>query len=577
MDLTNVQREIVESPLGACVVTAGAGSGKTRVLTERVLHLLNSGITDREILALTFTNKAAREMKSRIEDRLGKVIYPFLGTFHSWCVRFLREHIQSPFDKNFVIYDRKDSEKIYKKVGENNEYEYKRELEKSNALDFDDLLEKTLDILKSNAEIREKVHDKYKYILVDEFQDTDGIQYQIVKILAKKHRNIMIVGDEDQCVYTWRGAEVENLNSFLKDFPEAKIYKLEENFRSCNNIVELANRLVSHNTNRIDKVLFSRLGSGKIRPLQYRNEREEALMIAMQISNEHISKGTPYSKYAILMRLNATTWCFEEQFRAFKIPYVIWGGFKFYERAEIKSTINYLRALANERDNLAFAEILNFPKRGIGDSSIEKLRTHANEIGITLYNAILNPPKLPTKALNGIREFVKIYKDLRALYVNNSFSKFASSFIETIDLKSAFDEDDDEDLSRLENILRLKKEIMEYAKTTDANLDEYLQSVSLIQDADNDNTTDKVIISTVHSAKGLEFDNVFVIALEDGIFPINRAYESKSEMEEERRLLYVAITRAKQSLYLSHCNSRFYHGSYKTMSPSMFLYECDMV
>ncbi|MDR0462064.1 MAG: ATP-dependent helicase [Christensenellaceae bacterium] len=575
MELTAVQRSIVEAPLGAAIVTAGAGSGKTRVLTHRIAWLLQNGISDTSILALTFTNKAADEMKRRIEAIIGNQCNVYLGTFHAWCARFLRVNIGKPFDSNFTIYDAKDSAKVRKIVGEDNVGDYKAYLEASNALDFDDLLEKTHEILASRRDVREKLHTALRYILVDEFQDTNKIQYEIIKILAGQHKNVMVVGDEDQCIYSWRGANAENLNAFLRDFPNASIYKLEENFRSSKNIVALANQLVSNNTARLDKVLFSNLPEGNVQLNQYFDERHEARTVAMQIASEHHNKGKAYSDFAILMRLNATSRNFEEQFNAFGIPHIIWGGYKFYERAEVKSTINYLRILINPRDETALVDILNYPKRGIGDGTIQKLREHG--VG-TLLDAVYNPPKLPAKATAGLKEFVSTFENLKHIYESFSLHDLAASLIPTIGLDRMFATGKEEDTARLENVYQLEQAIKEYSKEhPGVTLTQFLQTVSLVQDADGEAQNDKVVISTVHSAKGLEFENVFVIGLEDGIFPLRRAKQSASEIEEERRLLYVAITRARKNLYLSYCTSRFYQGSRLYMRPSAFLMDCGLL
>ena len=573
MELTQIQKDIVTAPLGAAIVTAGAGSGKTRVLTHRIAHLLQNGLNDYEILALTFTNKAAGEMRRRIEEMTGGQCNVYLGTFHAWCARFLRINIPAPWTNEFTIYDKKDSDKVWRVVGEGNTEAYKAQLKANNALDFDDLLEKTVDILNDNRDVRERLQESLQYILVDEFQDTNDTQYQIVKILAQKHKNIMVVGDEDQCIYTWRGACAENLNSFLSDFPSARIYKLEQNFRSCKNIVSLANKLVSNNLARLDKVLFSDIPNGKISLNKYFDERHEARTIAMMIASAHHNQGIPYSEFAILMRLNATSRSFEEQFRALGIPHIIWGGFKFYERAEIKSAINYLRILVNPRDETALVDALNWPKRGIGDGTVQKLKDHAPR----LLDAVLDPPKLTVKATQGLKDFADVYNQLKNMHENFSLHDLAMSIIPTIGLDAMYATGKEEDLSRLENLYQLEMAIKSYAmENPTAKLGDYLQTVSLVQDTDGDHGNDKVVISTVHSAKGLEFENVFIIGLEDGIFPLHRAKFNDNEMEEERRLLYVAITRARKNLYLSHCESRYFQGSRTFARPSIFLSDCQL-
>jgi DNA helicase-2/ATP-dependent DNA helicase PcrA len=420
--------------------------------------------------------------------------------------------------------------------------------------------------------------------LIDEFQDTDSVQYKIVRTISKKKNGesipVTVVGDEDQCIYTWRGAESENLNAFIRDFPNAKIYKLEQNFRSSANIESLANKLVSNNTNTLDKNLFSELPDGKIRYIQNYDEREEARMTAMQINAEH-RKGKPWGSFAILMRMNATSRDFERQFREFGIPHIIWGGFKFFERAEIKSTINYLRVLVNPRDDGAVVDILNFPRRGVGDGSVEKLRNYATENGVSMLEAVEcasnGNPKLSSKAFAGVKEFMSVYNNLKSIQKSFSLFDLGASLISTIGLDNHFKQSGkDEDEDRLENVYQLEQDIKSWANDNPmGTLNDYLQTVALVQDADNGDG-DSVVISTVHSAKGLEFENVFIIGMEDGVFPLHRAKSSANDMEEERRLFYVAITRAIRNLYVSGCGSRFFQGQRNWATPSEFLIECEL-
>ena len=586
---------------------------------------MQNGIDDTGLLALTFTNKAAAEMKRRVEELTGGQCNAFLGTFHSWCARFLRRHIKPPFTSDFTIYDKKDSDKVWKAVGEDNRDAYRAALEKSNALDFDDLLDKTYETLATDRELRERYQRDIRYVLVDEFQDTNEVQYAIVKLLAQSHKNLMVVGDEDQCIYSWRGASIENINAFRRDFPGARIYKLEENFRSSKNIVILANRLVAENCNRLHKELFSNLPNGTIQLKQCYDEREEARNIALHIASavrNHppslrevplqggdlftghgqefaldmskrltplhggvprsggVVKAVKYSDFAVLMRLNATSRGLEEQFRAFNIPHIIWGGFKFYERAEIKSAINYLRVLVNPKDEVALIDILNYPKRGIGDSTIAKLRDNKFPSFMEGWlrgsaDGVVLPAGISAKAQSGIKNFLKTLNDLREIHDNFGLLDLGGSLISTIGLDTLYKTGKEEDLSRLENLYQLEHAIKQFAMDNPtATLAQYLQSVSLVQDTDSGDTSDAVVISTVHSAKGLEFDNVFIIGLEDGLFPLYRAKQSTNDMEEERRLLYVAITRAKRNLYLSHCMSRYYQGNRNPARPSEFLAEC---
>jgi DNA helicase-2/ATP-dependent DNA helicase PcrA len=631
MSLTKIQNEIITSPLGASLVTAGAGSGKTRVLTHRIVHLIqNQQIPSERIVALTFTNKAAGEMRERIEKMLGCECRTFLGTFHSFCARFLRMNIEKTgrFTANFSIYATADTQKAIKTILTQNNLrtddkdfaktaewhignmknnamtpdEYKAEiadrddcssimrvirayqqyLVTNNAMDFDDLLTVTLQVLNDYPEILAAIQGRFDCVLVDEFQDTNLIQYKIAKTLAVKHGNIMCVGDEDQCIYTWRGASIENLNLLKRDFPNLTIYKLEQNFRSAQNIVDLANRVVSKNNNRLKKVLFSELSNGIIETKEYYSERDEASAVVLSILNAIKTGGYKYNDFAILMRMNALSRAFEEQLLSYNIPHIIWGGFKFYDRAEIKIVLGYLRALVNPRDSVALFDVINFPRRGVGDSSMDEIRRL-----IALY-----PDKTPydivrdigcyngdfsKKALSGIKQFTAIIENLRE--INDSFGLFelAASLVGTIGLDEVYKSKSADDPDRLENVYQLEHAIKQFAgENPGATLAQYLQNVSLLSDADTKEQGDAVVISTIHSAKGLEFNHVFIVGLEDGLFPINRAKNSEAEMEEERRLLYVAITRARRFLSLSYCRSRFMHGERRDNVPSLFLRQVDL-
>lgn len=607
------------------LVTAGAGSGKTRVLTHRIVHLINSGISDSAILALTFTNKAAGEMKERVEKMLGSTISTFLGTFHSFCARLLRkniQHLNKSWTSDFSIYNTTDTQKVIKEILANNTFrelekdswktvewhlskmkndgltpeEYRPEIEHltsadeilrvinayskrlsdCNALDFDDLLLKTLDLFETAPHILAELQRRFDYILVDEFQDTNIIQYKIVSKLAAIHKNIMCVGDEDQCIYTWRGASIENLAAYKKDFPSVRIYKLEENFRSGKNIVSLANTLVAHNNNRISKVLFSNLPEGEINLEKCWNEREEAEKIVTTISRME-KQGSKFGDFAILMRINALSRAFEEKLLEYNIPHFVWGGFKFYERSEIKSVINYLRVMVNPKDEIALMDVLNWPRRGVGDSSLEKIRELASEAQIASYDLIKGieeyKERFSSKSYAGICEFRNVINALTEIHDSFGLEELANSIVSTIGVENAFKSSKkEEDLNRLENIYQLENAIRSYAEDNPgATLSQYLQSVSLVSDAENLAGDDAVIISTVHSAKGLEFKHVFIVGMEDGLFPLARSKNSEAELEEERRLLYVAITRACEKLTLSYCGTRFYQGDRKACLPSQFL------
>ena len=601
------------------LVTAGAGSGKTRVLTQRIAYIIEKyDYSDGEIIALTFTNKAAKEMKDRINGFLAPrtEFKNHFGTFHGWCASFLRKHINKlkGYNRDFSIYDRNDSQKVIKSLVEKediktvewhisnmknqglsiNEYDasgyedviekYQQILRESNALDFDDLLVTTLEVLETAPEVLDTIRKQNKYVFVDEFQDTNDVQYKIVELIAREHKNIMVVGDEDQCIYTWRGASTQIINHFRRDFPDYKIYKLEQNFRSSRNIVTLANRLVANNKNRLEKVLFSDIDDGVIVCQNCYNEREEAQRVVEKIVTEVRAGRAQYSDFAVLMRINALTRHFEEQLLAYNVPHVVWGGFKFYERAEIKTVVNYLRILVNPRDDVALFDIINFPRRGVGASTIEKIKEIATNEKLSCFEVIQNAEKynLPKKAVAGIQDFVRVIQKLRDMNDNFGLFSLGGCIIATIGLEDTFDKRKEDEMNRLENIYQLERAIKDFAcENPDTDLSAWLQNVSLISDQEitsggvqRDDSANAVVISTVHGAKGLEFKTVFVVGMEDGLFPLARSKNSDAEMEEERRLLYVAITRARERLFVSYCSSRFLHGEVKNLLPSLFLKQC---
>lgn len=609
MGLTVAQAEIVNAPLGPMLVTAGAGSGKTRVLTTRLLHLLQSGIPEQAIVALTFTNKAGNEMRERVEKMLGRPFNTFIGTFHSFCVRLLRKHSGKP---NFSIYATADTNKVLKDIIKEMFKEvdtelykaavdglsrwkntgmveftsnhdalvrifnaYREQLQKNNAYDFDDLLLETLNLLKKNAVVCDKLQNYFQYILVDEFQDTNEIQYEIVSLLAQKHRNIMVVGDEDQCIYSWRGASVENINRFQADFPDVKIYRLEENFRSSGNIVKLANHLVSKNNNRISKNLYSNLNDGLINYEDYYDDKQEAVGIISHILETRRNGGS-WSDSAILMRINALSRRFEEALRMYNIPYVVWGGFKFYERAEVKIVLDYLRLLVNQDDEVSLFNVINFPKRGIGEACHAKIKAYAREHNLTSFQIVSNIEKydlgLTTKTKNAIQGFAKILSQLQD-FLQQGLVVLVNELVDTTGLQSYYENEKDDSESRLENIYQLCGSIREYAATNPtADLSSYLQSVTLAG-GENPDATDCVVISTIHSAKGLEFKNVYIVGMEDGLFPSYKSQYNDAILEEERRLLYVAITRAMRNLNISYARARFLNGEISRTIPSQFLME----
>lgn len=626
-DLNSEQQKALLQTEGAVLVVAGAGSGKTRLLTHRIAYLIKEKhVSSYNILAITFTNKASREMKQRCDQIIGEEGNVWISTFHSMCARILRMDIEElgDYTKNFTIYSDQDSDKVFKNIfstlkidkdetkksvmfhisnlKNNNmtiqEYEnlysyvsnfdyikkayfmYESELKKANALDFNDLLNKTYELLKKCPNVLEKYQERFKYILVDEFQDTNKIQYDLVKLLAGKYKNIFVVGDEDQCIYTWRGANYTNIFDFQKDFENVKVFKLEQNYRSTKNILNLANALIKKNKSRIDKNLWTEKTEGK-KPevrLVY-DEREEAEIVAREIVDLVQNEGYSYSDFAVLVRLNALTFPFEEKFLTYNISHRIFGGFKFYERAEIKNLISYLRLFLNPRDDISFLRIINFPKRGIGDSAIKTLTTVANENETSLMNVVLQSEKFDLGGLaKKIENFKKIYVSLLASYEDLTLSNFVENVIKQFDIKSAYSSGSEEDLERQLNINTFVSAVQEFEKNNPSGtLLDFLESVTLVSDIDTmDDSNNAVTIATIHSVKGLEFRYVFIVGLEEKIFPISRAYGKDEDMEEERRLMYVAITRAKENLMLTRCRTRFLYGRREFEIDSRFLKELEL-
>ena len=587
---------------GAILVTAGAGSGKTRMLTHRIAHMVSElKVSPLNILAITFTNKAANEMKERLSKMIEGADYMWVCTFHSMCSRILRYNIDSlGFTKSFSIYGDTEKSRIIKRVMESvksdinaetyawhisnaknnllspekySKYikdpkkcfaitkvyqDYEAELFKANALDFDDLIVKTYELFTKFPEVLEMYQNKFKYIFVDEFQDTNTAQYELVKLLAGKYKNILAVGDEDQCIYSWRGAQVENVKRFTKDFPDCKIFKLEQNYRSTKKIIDVANKLIKNNKNRIEKNLWTANDDGTdIQINQPYCDIDEAELIAEKIE-QLVSHGlAKYSDFAILLRVNSQSRVIEEKLLNYNIPYKIYGGFKFFERKEIKDTTAYLYLLANPNDTEATNRMLQFPKKGIGDISISLIRQKAEEYGVSEMEIICNAEKyqisgsLKTK-LDKIKE---TFDELSKLKESLSLEEFVVAVIEKVGIKEAIGNKNEDDLNKQLNVDDLVKSVAEYASANeDATIEDFLQSVTLMRDIDSMNDNENfVTMLTVHSAKGLEFDTVFMPGLNDGLFPLSRSINSgdPNELEEERRLMYVGVTRAKRRLFLS--------------------------
>jgi DNA helicase-2/ATP-dependent DNA helicase PcrA len=620
---------------GAVMVLAGAGSGKTRLITYRIAYLIKAlGVSPSNILAITFTNKAANEMKTRVHNLVGDIADDvWISTFHSMCVRILRRHISSlkasqnaNFDSNFSIYTDTEKDRAIKTVlknlnidkenfaqkvdyhisrAKNNDLSpwdyqklnqdvpdideivkaysaYQSFLGANNALDFDDLLTKTHRLFVEFPEILKRYQNKFEYIHIDEFQDTNHIQYEIAHMLANEHKNIFVVGDEDQCIYSWRGANINNIRDFEHDFDSFKLFRLEQNYRSTKQILTLANKLIKNNQLRNEKTLWTDNDIGlKGQFFSAHNEFDEAEFVAQQIKNLVSERGYRFSDFAVLSRLNATSAPLEEKFLNYNIPYRIFGGNKFFDRVEIKILTSYLKMLTNPYDSTSFARIINFPKRGIGDATIETLLKLAEFHATTPYNLILNSDEYMLEP--ALDRKIKPFKDV-LVKLNENYQKLAGfDFIEflvkTIDFKSIYNTESDEDMSRLLNIDNFLVMAQEYFdKNSKSTVSEFLQSITLVTDMDSyDEALDTVTIATVHAVKGLEFRCVFIVGLEERLFPIVRTLSTANDMEEERRLMFVAITRAKERLYVTNAKSRFYYGKRQQLLPSRFLQECGLV
>ncbi len=626
--LNEEQLKPVMQTEGAVLVTAGAGSGKTRVLTSRIAYILNElKVKPYEILAITFTNKAANELRERLYGMEAPANDVWGFTFHGFCLRILRKFIYKlpNYNSNFSIYAEQEKEHCIKRIAKElsiDEKEiknliynisqakslgispaefksrysfiddcdtiahvyaiYDKELKRQNALDFDDLLIKALYLLKNDEEVRTYCQTRFKYIHVDEFQDTNSVQYEILKILAAKNKNIFVVGDEDQSIYSWRGAVINILADFINTY-NPSIYKLEQNYRSTKKILALANKIIANNTERLDKKLWTENADGAdVKYYAARSDGDEADFVVQTIHNLKKTYNYKLSDFAILMRINALSRTFEERFMLYGVPHKIYGGFKFYERKEVKDILAYLKIIGNHNDNEAIARVINFPKRGIGDGTVQQLLNYANVNGTTLYDVIFGLDKnedLPAGVIKKVLPFTNVLQCIDNAY--NAYKSGGTLFdltcyiIRAGGFREFYAENTEENEARKNNIRELAHGIEQFEQANpSAGLDEYLQQISLYSDLDEmDEAGDCVNIATIHSAKGLEFKVVFVVGLEDGIFPDSRKAESKGEMEEERRLMYVAVTRAKERLYLTRAKSRFRFGERKDAMPSEFLRE----
>ena len=627
-DLNEEQVKPVLDTEGAVLVIAGAGSGKTRVLTTRIAHLIsNKNVEPSSILAITFTNKAAGEMKERLQKILGDVSEMWICTIHSMCVRILRRDIDKlGFDKNFTIYDETDKDKALKRILEehgfevdkflkpakniiseaknncvsveqfHNEYsnlrlvneiatiyeKYNKYLQSSNSLDFDDLLYLTHELFVKFPDVASYYANKFKYIHIDEFQDTNTVQFSIAQALSSKHGNIFVVGDDDQSIYGWRGAKIENILHFDDIYRGAKIYKLERNYRSTKKILQLANCIIANNTGRRQKELWTDNDDGcRVETFVGNDENNEASFVALQIKNLMArNQNLKYKDFAVFMRLNALSRAFEQEFLKYGIPYAIFGGFKFFERKEIKDILAYLKVVNNNQDNESFLRAIACPKRGIGEKTLKDLMEFSTAIGLSLFDGI-DYLEQSTISSGSIKK-LKLFKDLLRSYVeysrNNSVVDLIKHVIETTDFLSQFQENTEENAQKKYNVSELLNSADQFIKDNQGStLSDYLNSVTLSSDTDSIQDGNVVTIATIHSAKGLEYPCVFVAGCDEKILPAQRSIGDDSELEEERRLMYVAITRAKQRLYLTRANSRYMYGSREYMVQSRFIKEAQSV
>lgn len=620
------QREAVEHPGGPLLIFAGAGSGKTRVITYRIARLIQGGVSSAEIFAVTFTNKAAREMRERVETLVGGAVARtmWIGTFHALCSRILRIDGKAiGIDPNFVIYDDGDQlqliREIFKakniddkslqprailneissakeKLQTPEEYSrtatgfveriaadvyksYNALLHKACALDFDDILFHTNRLFDQRQDVLDKYQQRFKHVLVDEYQDVNYSQYKIVSLLSAKHRNVMVVGDDDQSIYAWRGADVSLILRFGSDYPDAKIVKLERNYRSTKNILSAANEVIRRNRSRAVKQLWTENDSGvPITLSQAGTEQDEGMMIAERILRDFQSGRRRWSDFAVLYRTNAQSRVMEEAFLTMRIPHKLIGGQRFYERKEIKDMVSYMRLVLNSRDDVSFRRVVNTPTRGIGPGAMAALQTWASERTATLISAARDQSvqsQLPKKAASALRAFVGAIDEASELAERGPVTPVLRSLFQTTGYLDALKaENSQEALGRLENLQELLNVTTEYdSSTEEPSLGGFIESVSLVADVDSldGSNGDAVTLMTLHSAKGLEFPVVFIAGMEEGVFPHSRSLSSDSEVEEERRLAYVGMTRAREELHLFHAHRRSMFGTPNFNRRSRFL------
>lgn len=627
--LNDRQLEAVQLTEGPLLITAGAGSGKTKVLTCRIAYLLEKGVSPYAILAITFTNKAAKEMRERVEKLVGpRAESMWISTFHSFCAKLLRFEIDGRFGytRNFTIYDTTDQMTLIKdclkqvnlddkqfpprsvlgtissaKNALMDAYEftgragdfyaqkvaevytlYEKKLKENNAMDFDDLLRLAVRLLQEHEDVREKYQNRFQYILVDEYQDTNHAQYTLTKLLSQKWRNICVVGDADQSIYAWRGADIRNIIDFTRDYPDAASIKLEQNYRSTKTILNAANAVIDNNESRPKKVLWTENPAGnKIIHYHAQTEHDEADYVAGVIYNRHEIGNEPYGDMAILFRTNSQSRVLEEKLMRYAIPYTMVGGTKFYDRKEIKDVIAYLRLLYNPEDSLSLMRVINVPKRNIGATTIEHLADYAEQNGISLFEALSSTDDIPAitkRARTSLEEFSVMIFEL----LNHVDEWDVQTLIEETIKQSGYgamlDKDAEHDVqgeSRRENVgefLSVAKDYMD--SNPQGNLQDFLENIALVSDVDEfEGSESKVTLMTLHAAKGLEFPVVFLVGLDEGLFPHSRTLMDSSQVEEERRLAYVGITRAERQLYVTNASTRTMYGRISAYLPSRFLNE----
>jgi DNA helicase-2/ATP-dependent DNA helicase PcrA len=624
-DLNPVQQDAVKATNGPVMIIAGAGSGKTRVLTYRIAHLVECGVSPHEILALTFTNKAANEMKQRIIRLVGeKASQLWMGTFHSMFARVLRRECEVlGYTSSFTIYDSDDSQSVIREamaqLGISQQqihpnlvrnlvskakndlltpkgFEesardfteekaaqvfriYERQLERSNAMDFDDLLVKPIQLFTRYPAVLERYQHRFKFVMVDEFQDTNRAQYQVTKLLSAKYRNISVVGDDAQSIYSFRGADIRNILDFSRDYPDCQTFRLEQNYRSTKSILAAADRLIKNNIDQFKKQLWTENPEGDpITRIECVDDRDEGKHVVQIIQQESAHQKYDLKDFAILYRTNAQSRSIEDELRRGGIPYVIVGGIKFYERKEIKDVLAYLRLLVNPLDNESFSRAVNYPVRGIGSTTLERLKEYAAKREISLFAAASDvaPLEITDRAKKSLQQFHTFLRKYSGLKEQMSFSELSRSMVDELGILREFKEEASvESMNRWENVQELLSAISEFHDTRpDAKLEQFLEEVSLVSDIDTwEGTQNAVTLMTLHSSKGLEFPVVVITGLEEGLLPFYSNTIDRTDLEEERRLFYVGVTRAQRKLYLTHTRMRYRFGEPSYPSSSRFLTE----